>query len=105
MLAHHCVVDSAATEQAAVDLRVQRLDAAVHDLGKPGDRGYVGDFDAVFAQQRGRAAGGEDRDAAIAQGAREVEQAFLVGDAEQGSPDVCAQARYPVGSAGQAERP
>ena len=37
VLGHHRVVGAAPAEQAAVDLRVQRLDAAVHDLGEAGD--------------------------------------------------------------------
>ncbi len=36
-LGHDCVIGAAAAEQAAMDLRVQGLDAAVHDFGKAGD--------------------------------------------------------------------
>ncbi len=51
VLAHHCVVGAAAAEQAAVDLRVQCLDPAVHDLREAGHRGHVECLDAFAAQQ------------------------------------------------------
>ena len=53
-------------EQAAVDLGVQGLDAAVHHLGKAGVRGDVGHGDAGVLQGLGRAAGRQDLDAARA---------------------------------------
>ena len=59
VLAHHGVVGAAPAEQAAVDLRVQGLDPAVHDLREAGDRRHVDRVDAVAAQQPGRAAGRE----------------------------------------------
>ena len=61
VLLHDGVVDAAPAEQAAMDLRVQRLDAPVHDLGKAGDGRHVGDRDALRTQQRRGAAGGEQR--------------------------------------------
>ena len=54
---HDRVVDAAAAEQAAVHLRMQRLDAAVHDLGKAGVAGDLGDRHAAALEQRGGAAG------------------------------------------------
>ena len=36
VLRHHRIVDAATAEQAAMHARVQRLDAAVHDLGEAG---------------------------------------------------------------------
>ena len=60
------IVDAAPAEQAAVDLRVQRLDAPVHDLGKPGVAGDLAHGDAVCGEQARRAAGGEDLDVARA---------------------------------------
>ena len=43
---HHLVVQSLATEQAAVNSWMQGLDAAVHDFGEAGDLADIGDFDA-----------------------------------------------------------
>ena len=50
----------AAGEDAAVDLRVQRLDAAVEHFRKPGVVGDFGHGDAGIAQHLGGAAGGQD---------------------------------------------
>src|SRR3569833_3393083 len=70
-------------------LRVQRLDAAVHHLGEAGVVGDDDDADAAVAQQLGGAAGGEYLDTACAQGACEVDDAGLVGYADEGALDVC----------------
>ncbi len=51
-------------EQAAVHLGMQRLEAAVHHLGKAGVLGDVGDGDAGLLQGLGRAAGRQHLDAA-----------------------------------------
>ena len=99
VLAHDGVVDAAPAEQSAVDLRMQRLDAAVHDFGKTGDGRHIGDLDAVGAQHLRRAAGREQRDAATRELTRELEQAFLVRDAEQ-----CAADRDVVTSASFSEQ-
>jgi hypothetical protein len=37
------VVDAATREQAAMNVRMQCLDAAIHDLGEARDRSHVGD--------------------------------------------------------------
>jgi hypothetical protein len=96
VLGHHGVVHAAPAEQPAVDLRVQRLDASIHDFGEACHGSDVDDLDAVLAQQRGGAARGQDRDAAAAQRVREFEQAFLVRDAEQCPADGVAHCRGPV---------
>jgi hypothetical protein len=70
-------------EQAAVHPWMQRLDAAVHDLGKPGHFGNLGDRNARLRQHRPGAAGGEDHDAALGERAREVRKAGLVGNGEE----------------------
>ncbi len=87
VLRHHRIVDAAPAEQAAVHLRVQRLDAAVHDFGKAGQRRDVGDRHAALAQRRGAAAGRDQRDAERIESVREIDEAGLVGNAEQGPPD------------------
>ncbi len=70
-------------EQAAVDLRVQRLHPAVHDLGEAGDVGDLGHRHAGLRQHRLGAAGGQEFDAAVGQRPREVDQSGLVGYGEQ----------------------
>ena len=50
-------------EQAAVHLRVQRFDPAIHHLGKAGELGDLAGGDAFLVEQRGGAAGGDDLDA------------------------------------------
>ena len=54
------IVDVASTQQPAVNLRVQRLYATIHDFRKPRMRRDLCHRDAVLFQQRGRAAGRED---------------------------------------------
>jgi hypothetical protein len=46
------ILEAQVGEQAAVDLRVQRLHPAVEHLGDPGDGGDVGDGEARFADGR-----------------------------------------------------
>ena len=85
VFAHHVFVDAAAAEEPAVNLGVQGLHAASHDLGKPG---MVGDFlhsDSVVNQQLRRAARGQQLDASFLQFARELHDPGFVGDAEQGA--------------------
>ena len=72
----------AAREDAAVDRRVQRLDAAVHHLGKAGDVGDVRHGQARVGQRRRRAAGGHELDAAGGEAAGEIDQAGLIGNTQ-----------------------
>ena len=72
-----------AAEQAAVDHRVQRLDAAVHDFGEAGDVADVAHRQARLAQRLRGAAGGQQFDALRGQRAGEVDQAGLVGNGKQ----------------------
>ncbi len=58
VLAHHRVVFAAAPEDAAVDFRMQCLDAAGHHLREAGVVGNLGDLDAVVGEQPRGAAGG-----------------------------------------------
>ena len=78
-----CSAQVAAREQAAVDLRVQRLDAAVEHLGKAGVLGDLGDREAGVGEQLGRAAGRQQLDAERRQLARELDDAGLVGNGDQ----------------------
>ena len=77
----------AAAEDAAVDLRHQRLHPAVQDFRKPGVRGHVRDRHAGLAQRAGGAAGGQDLDPARGQRLGERHQPGLVGDRDQRAAD------------------
>ena len=70
-------------QQPAVDLRVQRLDAAVEHLGKAGVVGDLGDWQAAVGEQLRGAAGGQKPDAQRVQAAGEFENAGLVGNGNQ----------------------
>ena len=87
VLAHDGFVDAAPSQKAAVNLRMQRLDPAAHDLRKAGVLGHFFDDDAVIRQQLGGAAGRQQLDAAFAQFAGEFNDAGLVGNAEQRTAD------------------
>ncbi len=50
-------------EKAAMHIRMQRLDAAIHDFRKAGDLGDVGDSEAGIRQRLERAPGRQDGDA------------------------------------------
>ena len=80
---HHRVVDARAPEQAAVDHRMQRLDAAVHHFREAGDVADVPDLQAGVAQRLGGAAGGQQFDAGRGECAREVDKTGLVGNGQQ----------------------
>ena len=74
-------------QDAAVDLGVKRLHAAVEHLGEAGQVADVADRQAGVAQGPGGAAGGDQVHAEGGEGAGEVDQAGLVGDGEQGAAD------------------
>ena len=74
-------------EQAGVELRVQRLDAAVHDLREAGEVLDRADLEPGLAQRARGAAGGDELDAELGQAAREVDDAALVGDRQQRAAD------------------
>jgi hypothetical protein len=50
VLLHDSFVLATTSEQAAVDNRVQRLDASIHDLGETGFFGHLDDFKTSFAK-------------------------------------------------------
>ena len=74
-------------QQAAVHLGMQRLEAAVHHLGKAGVLGDVLDGDAGVLERLGGAAGRQDLDAVRRQRAGELDEAGLVGHRDQRAPD------------------
>ncbi len=78
----------AAGEDAAVNQRMQRLDAPVHHLGEAGDVGDVGHRQPGLGQRAGGAAGGDQFQAAPAQPVGQVDQAGFVGDTQKGSGHV-----------------
>ncbi len=75
-------------EQAAMDLRVQRLHAPVHHLRHACDLGDIDDFEPGFAQQLRRSAGGDQLHAARAQAFGEIGKARLVAHREEGAGDL-----------------
>ena len=72
-------------EQAAMDLRVQRLHPAVHHFGKAGELGDVVDRQAGRRDRLRGAAGGDELDAVAGQRVGELDQAGLVGNGQQGA--------------------
>ena len=75
----------AAMQNAAVNFRMQRLDAPVEHFGEAGQFGDVFDGDAGFAQQFGRASGRNQFDAESDEFAGEIDQSGFIGDAENGA--------------------
>ena len=75
-------------EQPGVELRVQRLDAAVHDLREAGEVGDRADRDAGLGQLARGAAGRDDLDPELDEPAREVDDPALVGDRQQRPRDL-----------------
>ena len=68
-------------ENAAVDGRMERLDASVHHLGEAGDRGDVRHREARLAQRARGTAGGNELEAAGGEAAAQIDDAGLVGNA------------------------
>ena len=73
-------------QDAGVDPRVERLDAAVEHLREARDRGHVGDRQSGRSQRLGRAAGGDQLEAEAHQPRAELRQAGLVRDRQQRPP-------------------
>ena len=74
-------------EQAAMDLGVQRLDAAVHHFGEAGKVGNIHHLKACFAQRLGGAAGRHQFNAMFAQRRAQFDQPGLVGHGQEGAFD------------------
>ncbi|MNN62550.1 hypothetical protein D3C81_1778620 [compost metagenome] len=83
----HVLGQVAARQDAAMDLRVQRLDAAVEHFREAGVVGHLRHGQAAVGQQLGGAAGGKQRDAERVQFAREFDDAGLVGNGKEGLLD------------------
>ena len=67
-----------ARQQAAVDLRVQRLDPAIQHFREAGMVRNLGDGNAVLGEQLGRAASGEDADVVSGEAPGQFNEAGLV---------------------------
>ena len=76
-------------QNAAGDLGMDGLDAAIQHLGKSGDLADVGDGDAGLAQQAGGAAGGDELGAHTREGGANSTMSGLIGDAQQYARDLC----------------
>jgi hypothetical protein len=87
MLRHHRIVGAAASKQAAMDIRMQRLDPAVHDFRKTGDLRDIADRQPGVAQCPGGAAGGQQFDIAGGQRLGQIDQAGFVGNGQQSPAD------------------
>ncbi len=83
--ARQIVFAVAAREDAAVNRRMQRLDAAVHHLGEAGERRDTDDVESRCGQHTRGAAGRHEFEPAGGEAAREFCNAGLVGNAQQGS--------------------
>jgi hypothetical protein len=70
-------------QQTAMHLGMQRLDTAVHHLGKAGELRDVDHSDPRIGDRLGGAAGRNDLDACGGQRARKINQAGLVGNGNQ----------------------
>ncbi len=87
VLHHRRVVLTAPAQQTAVNPGMQGLEATVHHLREAGVIGDLNHGNAAVVQQLGGAAGGEQFHAQFMQGAGEVDDAGLVGNAEQSAAD------------------
>ena len=87
MLAHgrHVGGIAAPAEDAAVDAWMQRLHAAVEHFRKARVVRYLDDPHALAREQCRGAAGGKDFDTQRLQFARELDDAALIGDADEGA--------------------
>jgi hypothetical protein len=74
---------AALAQDAAMDARVQRLDAPVQHLGAAGDLRHLGDPQARFAQHTGRIAGGDQFDPPGRKSLRQGEKTRLVRNRKQ----------------------
>src|SRR5262249_26254741 len=74
-------------QQAAMHFWMQRLDAAVHHLGRAGQLGDVEHFQPCVGQCFLGTAGRDQLDAVAREGAGEVDEPGLVGNREEGALD------------------
>ena len=78
---------AANVQDAAVDLGMEGLDAAIEHLREPSQFGDVEDGEALFAEGAGGAAGRDKCHAKAREVTGEVDQSGLISDAEQGAAD------------------
>ena len=76
-------IDVATTQDAAVDLRMQRLHAAIEHLGETGVVGDFGDVESRVDERTRGAAGRQQPHAGLTQTARKFDEAGLVGNGQQ----------------------
>ena len=98
MSAQHLAVSGqvVAGQDAGVDPRVQRLDPAVQDLGKPRVIGYRRHLDARFPQGPGRASGGQAANSQIAESPGQIRKAILVRHTDESPFDLHPISRLAV---------
>ncbi len=87
VLVHDGVVDTATAQNAAVDLRVQGLDPAVHHFSEAGVIGHFDRRNAVVLEQLECTASGKNLDAKRFKLAGKFEDSCLVGYADQSAAD------------------
>ncbi len=87
VLRHDGIVSAAPAENPTVDLRVQRLDAAVHQFRKARVFGHFPRRDAGFRQRAMCVAGAQNFDAARRERRREFDDAGFVGNADERPAD------------------
>ena len=75
----------AAMQNAAVNLRMQRLDAPIEHFREAGQFRNIFDGDAGIAQQLGRASGRNQFDAESGELAGKVDQSGFIGDTKNGA--------------------
>ena len=87
----HCarvLIVGADRQQAAMDFRMQRLDAAVHHFGKSGEIGDVAHRKPGCGERLGGAAGRNELDAVSRKRAGEIDEPGLVRHREKGAAHV-----------------
>ena len=78
---------AADVEDAAVDLGMKGLDAAIEHLGEAGEIADVADVEASVTERARGAAGRDEFDAVAGEGAGEIDKAGLVCDGQKGTAD------------------
>ena len=96
VLLHCCgvLLVAADRQQAAMHLRVQRLDPAVHHLGKAGEFGDIDDCKPRVLERLGGAAGRNELDPVAGKRLGESDQPGLVGYRQQGAGDAARMAAH-----------
>ena len=84
------------SQNAGVNVRVQRLDAAVEAFGESGDIGHLGYLDAQFGKLLGGRTSGNNFGAGLHERFREYFDAFLMKDRDQCSTYRSVRVCHPV---------